>query len=1086
MSSEKHAPMRKFKFLKNSVSHFESTGFDGFRLTYLNKPDEPHATDISDESIKQEEGYIDPLNSSHPSQNEQLGSAELSGKTELSNKRTNAPYDSDTISIGYTAHQVDNSSELYRSSAGYNSHYHSHIAKQSTHRSSKAARMLDSKYSKRGAKKRRTKFNIGCLVKWGFAIFFGFVLLSLCAVSVLFFQYYQIASQLPDIQDLKEQASQFETTRILDRNGNVLYEILDPSAGRRTFVPLERISPFLVAATVATEDKGFYSHPGFDAMAIIRAFVQNFRGGGIESGASTITQQLARTLLFSPQERYEQTYARKIREAILAAEITRRYSKDEILELYLNEIYYGNLAYGIEAASETYFGTTADRLTLGQAAFLAGLPQAPSVYDVYTNPAIVYQRMDDVLVLMYQMSREQGCIYVSNHPQPVCLDPISITESAEEIRSTSFKSPDIQIRYPHWVNYIRSLLEEQYDAQTIYRSGFTVYTTLDPGLQDLAQDVVSDHVLRLKDNRATGGALIAIRPSTGEIMAMVGSPDFYSEANSGQVNMAVSPRQPGSAIKPLTYLAAFEKGWTPSTLLWDVPSEFPPSGEPDDPSPPYIPINYDERFHGPVTVRSALANSYNIPAVKALEYVGIYDNQETTVTEGLIPLAERMGITTLNNDDYGLSLTLGGGDVTLLELTNAYSIMANSGRSIPPVAILRILDHTGKVVYDYQQPTGMQVVQPVHAYLISDILSDNRARTPAFGSNSVLNLPFQAASKTGTTNDFRDNWTIGYTPDIAVGVWVGNANYAPMQNTSGLTGAAPIWADFMLDAIQIVTGNNPTPFIRPPGIIEKTICAISGTEPSKWCQDVKSEVFASNQLPLPKEEDLWKEVLIDSWTGLRASVECSEYTTEKFVLNVDDVWARRWINKNPTGQAWAESIGFMKPIAFAPNRDCKESDPRPVIEFSSPKENETIRKTPLDIYLIADATNWFKKVRLEYGLGADPTEWHYIAEKKSPFTKPDIFHSWDISDLPAGTVTLRIVLESTEDTVAVHKIRISLQVPTPTPTPTFTPTATRTPTPSPTSTPTLTSTPIPTSTPFPTNTPVLPTNTPEPTSSDSP
>jgi penicillin-binding protein 1C len=835
-----------------------------------------------------------------------------------------------------------------------------------------------------GREVKASKRNLGCLFRGAFWGIFIIVFVALCVVSLLFFQYYKIASELPDIQDLKQQASQFETTRILDRDGNVLYEILDPTAGRRTYVHLEKISPYLVAATVATEDKGFYSHPGFDLMAIMRAFLQNYQGGGIESGASTITQQLARTLLFSPQERVEQTYSRKIREAILAAEITRRYSKDEILELYLNEIYYGNLAYGIEAAAETYFGTTADKLTLGQAAFLAGLPQAPSIYDVYTNPDVVFERLEDVLVLMYQASQEQGCIYVSNNQQRVCLDPIAITKAAEEIKNAEFKSADIHIRYPHWVNYVRALLEAQYDPQTIYRSGFSVYTTLDPGLQDLAESVVAEQVEALADHRATGGALVAIRPTTGEILAMVGSPDFYSEANSGQVNMAVSPRQPGSAIKPLTYLAAFEKGWTPATLLWDVPSEFSPSGVPDDPSPAYIPVNYDDRFHGPVTVRSALASSYNIPAVKALDFVGIYDNSETGMEDGLVAFARRLGISTLTRPDYGLSLTLGGGEVTLLELTNAYSTMANGGRSIPPVAITKILDHNGGVVYDHLPTAGEQVIRPEHAFLISDILSDNRARTPAFGSDSVLNLPFQAAAKTGTTNDFRDNWTIGYTPDLAVGVWVGNANYTPMQNTSGLSGAGPIWSNYMKAAIQRVTGGNPSPFIRPPGVVEKVICAISGSEPSQWCTEQRSELFAADQPPLPKQEDLWKKQLLDSWTGLKASVECSDFTKDVFVLNVKDPWARKWINKDPKGKAWAEGIGFSKPVAFSPNRECRLDDPRPVLEFISPRDNETIRDGPLEIFVQADSTAWFDYVRLDYGLGADPSEWHMLHQRNRP------------------------------------------------------------------------------------------------------
>jgi len=365
--------------------------------------------------------------------------------------------------------------------------------------------------------------------------------------------------------------------RILDRNGDVLYEILDPHAGRRTYVPLAKISPYMVAATIATEDKHFYEHPGIDIWAIVRAFWQNYTAGEVVSGASTITQQLARALLLSPEERQQRTYGRKLREAILAMEITRRYTKDEILELYLNEVYYGNLAYGVEAAAETYFHTTADKLTLEQAAFLAGLPQAPAVYDPYTNRAAAIERYKQVLVRLYQTSQEAGCITVSNSTHPICVGQEDIIKALEDMQNYDFPPPNIPIRYPHWVNYIRSLLEQRYDPQTIYRSGFTVYTTLDPTLQDKAQAIVTAQVQALAAKHVTDGALVAIRPTTGEILAMVGSADFNNEEIHGQVNMALAPRQPGSSIKPYTYVAAFEKGWTPATLIWDVPSEFPPS-----------------------------------------------------------------------------------------------------------------------------------------------------------------------------------------------------------------------------------------------------------------------------------------------------------------------------------------------------------------------------------------------------------------------------------------------------------------------------------------------------------------------------
>jgi penicillin-binding protein 1C len=920
--------------------------------------------------------------------------------------------------------------------------------------------------SKRQNQPKAKRSNLGgCLIRTALVGLIGVVLVLLGGLMFAFYQYYQIAAQLPNIGDLRQKAAQFETTRILDRNGNVLYEILDPTAGRRTYVPLDKISPYLVAATLATEDKGFYSHPGFDLGAIGRAFLQNAQTGGVASGASTITQQLARTLLFTPEERVEQSYRRKVREAILAAEITRRYTKDEILELYLNENYYGNLAYGVEAAAETYFGVSADQLTFAQAAFLAGLPQAPSVYDVYTSPEVVFNRLEDVLTLIYQDSQEQGCIYVSNSPQRVCVDPVMVVEAVNEIKNTQFTQQAVQMRFPHWVTYIRSLLEAQYDPQTIYRSGFQVYTTLDPDLQEAAETIVKEQVASMVDQRATDGALVSIQPSTGEILAMVGSADFYNEEIDGQVNMAVSPRQPGSAMKPLTYLAAFEKGWTPATLLWDVPTEFTPSGKPDDPGPAYEPVNYDGEFHGPVTVRSALANSFNIPAVKALQFVGIYDDPTTPIPDGFINFAKRLGITSLTRDDYGLSLTLGGGDVSLLELTGAYAAFANSGRRIPPVAITKITDFNGNIVYEYKPSQGEQVLRPEHAFLVSSILSDNEARQAMFGRNSVLNLPFDAAAKTGTTNDYRDNWTVGYTPDLVTGVWVGNADYTPMIHSTGLSGAAPIWSQFMSYAVPEITGGAPTSFNRPGGIIEQVICAISGTFPSEWCPEETTEIFVADQPPLPSEKDLWQKPVIDTWTGLIASNDCQDFLDDPLVLSIDDPAARKWIRKDAQGQSWAEQMGFSDPVQFAPERECRADDPRPKLVFVSPRDGDTINQSPLEIWAVADATDWFDSVRLEVGKGEDPQEWFMLAESDYTLREPEMIYRWDLTDLEPGVYTLRLFMKSTEDTYAERRIRLNIQVPTPTPVPTETPL--------PTATPTFT--PLPSDTPLP-----LPTETPPP------
>lgn len=899
--------------------------------------------------------------------------------------------------------------------------------------------------------------------------------------SFALYQYYTLAASLPPVDDLRQRAAQFETTRILDRNGNLLYEILDPQAGRRTYVALKDVSPTMLAATIATEDAQFYRHPGFDLLGIARAVWQNTQEGSTVSGASTITQQIARNLLFTPEERSQRSGLRKIREILLAAEITRRYTKDEILELYLNQVYYGNLAYGVEAAAQTYFHVPARDLNLSQASFLAGLVQAPSVYDIFTNREAALARQHQVLSLMVIASQEQGCLYVSNSPTRVCVSPEAAGVALAELAAYEFRPSDVEIRYPHWVHFVRSELERLYDPQTIYRSGFTVTTTLDPTLQDLAQQLVRDQVAALVDRHATNGALVAIQPATGEILAMVGSADFENEEIDGQVNMAIRPRQPGSSFKPITYTAAFELGWTPATLIWDVPSEFPPSGNPTDPRPPYKPENYDNRFHGPVTVRTALANSYNVPAVKTLAFVGIYDDPATPQEEGALAVARRMGYTSLTRDDYGMALTLGGGEVTLLEHTAAYAIFATGGNRLPPTAILSIVDHTGAPVYQYAPPPPQLVIRPEHAFLITSILSDNVARTPAFGARSPLLLPFPSGAKTGTTDDYRDNWTLGFTPDLAVGVWVGNADFSPMERTSGLTGAAPIWNAFMQAAVPALTAGNPTQFTRPADIEERVICAISGTEPSEWCPSHRTELFAHDQPPLPKEQDLWREVIVDGYSMELVSAECSQFPMELLALNVTDPWGRKWIEETSDGEAWADRVGFEEDddTFFVPEKTCGPDSPRPIVELAQPVEGATIGSRPLAIVGRVGGTQEFDRWGLEFGLGFNPSSWPDITIRNTQHLTFTTLADWGMENVPNGPITIRLTVHSTRRGKASVIVHVNVLLPPPTPTltpapsatPTATATATATSTPTATATFTATASPTATETATPTPTP---------------
>ncbi len=928
------------------------------------------------------------------------------------------------------------------------------------------------------------------------------------AASYGVYEYSRIAQTLPDPGDLADRASSFESTFIYDVNGNLLYEINDPNKGRRTHVPLDQISPTLIAATIATEDRDYYNHPGFDVVAILKAVYRAYRSGGELAGASTITQQLTRALYFrladcdKPDAEvacYEKSFERKLREIVLASEINRRYTKEQVLELYLNEIYYGNLAYGIEAASKVYFNKDAKDLTLGEAAFLAGLPQSPAIYDVYTDRETVEARQKQVLVLMIEASgncKAAGGIKVKIAPdqeQIICVTNNDAISAITDIKSRTFTAPTINAKYPHWVNYIRYLLEGQNgeNAQAIYRSGYRVYTTLNPALQDLAEAEVKTQVDSLAASNVTDGALVAIDPATGHILAMVGSND-YADPVDGQINMAIRPRQPGSSIKTLTYVAAFQKGWTPATLLWDVPTKFP-----DGANPPYEPNNYDGRFHGPVRVRDALANSYNIPAVKALEFVGVYDDPATPEREGLITFAETLGITTFTRNDYGLALTLGGGEVTPLEMTGAYATLANSGQRVFPIAITRITYPSGATVCEQPAkpseaktgadgtplPTcqavppnwGEQVVRPDHAFLISDILADNHARSLAFGPNSTLHLSFPAAVKTGTTNDYRDNWTVGYTPNLAVGVWVGNADFTPMaQGVSGVTGAGPIWHNVM-EGAWAVLNTQPAPFTQPSGVTIANICAATGALESDYCKaivdpkrpnepTVRSEFFAQGQPPLPADRDLVAKIFVDKFSSLRASEVCNaknpETAEEKTVVNLADTFALEWLEKNEQGQKWAAILGITFPITPAPTAFCDDKSARAVAIITSPSENQTLEGV-IDVFGIANVANGeFDHYTVDYGLGHDPGGWGFVSgEVRNPVADNGLLAKWDLATLPDGPATIRIVLYDKAGHTSEFRVRVYVAHSTATPLP-------------PSDTPPPTSTSLPTSTSAPTNTPL--------------
>lgn len=902
-----------------------------------------------------------------------------------------------------------------------------------------------------------------------------FLSLSITGVGLFFlaliglaFGYIYLAAQLPSPEELRARQPNFASSQIYDRYGKLLHEIIDPNAGKRTYVPISRISRSLQLATVATEDRNFYSHSGFDPIAIGRAIYYALQEKEIVSGASTITQQVARNILLGPEAALDISASRKIKEIILAAELTRRYSKDEILEIYVNNNNYGNLAYGIDAAARTYFGTNAANLTLAQASFLAGLPQSPSTYDPYRGGRdAALKRHKVVLSLMV----EDGYITTEEAIQ-----------AAAEMDNYAFNPVFTdRIPAPHFVVYVTQWVEEKLGSEALYTGrGLRIYTTIDPRMQQIAEEEVTAGVNALADRNATNGALIAIEPASGHILAMVGSTDFYNNDIGGQVNVTQRCRQPGSAIKPLTYLAALEKGWTPATIVWDLPVTYT-----DTAGNIYEPVNYDGLTRGPTSVRMALANSLNIPAVKTLEFVTV---------DGLLSMAERLGAISLVTPQltcpdypyesrplYGLALTLGGGELKLIELTSAYATFANGGLRMEPTPILWVEDQNGDVLVDNRQRPGEQVIKPEHAYLLTSILSDTEARCRVFACPSILDLPGRpVAAKTGSTNDNRDAWTVGYTPDIAVGVWVGNNDNTPMNNILGSSGAGPIWNAFMTRGHE---GQPVHPFPRPAGITEREICVLSGTEPSSYCPEKRLEVFDFDNLPPSSEEDWFQQVEIDNDSGLRANQYCRENVITQIVVYPDRI-------SDPKGQTWLREWASRQGIKLAPTSACNPEDVPPEIAISAPNNSEEVYERTQIFGTVALAN--FDRYELTYGAGANPQGWGWISGPHKTMVRNGILGTWEIPpDIDSGSYTLRIVAYNVYGTRFSATSQVSVLAPTatPTPTPTETPTATPTPTLTPTAsmTPTPSSTPTATQTPDATSTPeITPTYTPTPSPTSTP
>ncbi len=827
--------------------------------------------------------------------------------------------------------------------------------------------------------------NIAKLAKYGFLGIVGLFVILIVALPLMSF-----GLPSPDKVIRREGFS----TKILDRNGKPLYDIFDNE--RRTPININDMPVYLKQATVAIEDKNFYNHSGFDILGTLRG-LSRFFTRGYAQGGSTLTQQLVKNVLLSS----ERSALRKIKEFILAVQIERKYTKDEILQMYLNEAPYGGTAWGVESASETYFGKSAKDLNLVESAILAGMPQLPSRYSPYSStPKAYVDRTTNVLRRM----REDG--YITKDQEEAAL--AELPEFKFQTKGSSFKAP-------HFVQYVQKILEERYGEKVIEQGGLKVTTTLDLDLQEKAQSIVAEEIAKVEAQRITNGGSVVMNPETGEILAMVGSKRFDDPDYDGQVNVTVALRQPGSSFKPFTYVTALKEGYTASSMVMDVPTVFQSGeGQPD-----YNPVNYDGKYRGPVQMRYALGNSLNIPAVKFIAMVGIKDVLETAYDLGLTslpPTAETL-------QRVGLSLTLGGGEVRLVELTGAYSAFLNGGTKAEPLSILKVEDSDGKVLEEIKPKRGKRVLDEEYAYIISDMLSDNSARTDAFGPNSLLNISGrQVAVKTGTTNDRRDNWTVGGTPQRTVGVWVGNNDNSPMLNVaSGISGASPIWRKILLESL---TGMDPVSFPTPEKIVKADVDSVSGKRAHDGFSS-RSELFVKGSEPENDDIHVYLKVCkSDGRLATPSDISGQNYDNkEYYVFKEEDPVSKDGKNR------WQEAIlnwlnGQSDSKYHPPTEYCGTVNPLSV-EIYSPTDRTSNLPNQFEIKMRAETTSKITSIELEID-----------GVKRRTFDAPPYVYQ---ADLPDGPHVLKAIARDSEGHESSHPLTVGVNtawdavVATPTP-----------------------------------------------------
>ncbi len=730
------------------------------------------------------------------------------------------------------------------------------------------------------------------------------------------------------------------STRIYDRNGQLLYDLFDTE--RRVPITISQVPEDLKHATVAVEDKDFYRHKGFDVMTVLRipyniVFKQRVVGG------STLTQQLVKNVFLTN----ERSIVRKFKEIVLSIQIERKFSKDQILEMYLNEAPYGGTAWGVGTASEVYFNKPVSQLTLVESAILAGLPQRPSAYSPYTG------KTDENGDPLWKV-RARGVL--RRMQEDKYITDAAYTQALTDLDTVQFQRGAAEIKAPHFVFYVRDKLVEMYGEEIAERGGFKVTTTLDSDLQNQSQTIVQEEIDKVKDFHITNGSAMVTNPKNGEILAMVGSKDYFAEDIDGQFNVAVDGlRQPGSSIKPVTYLAMFQRGFTPASILMDVETTFQANAN----DKPYNPKNYDGKFRGPVTLRNSLGSSLNIPAVKSMGIVGI---------DNFLSLAYSMGFATLepspaNLKRFGLSLTLGGGEVHLIDTVTAYSAFANSGRKVEPVSILKVEDKDGKTVFEHRPVQGPEVIKPEEAFLINNVLSDNTARLLAFGANSQLNTGKAIAVKTGTTNEQKDNWTIGWSQEIMVGVWVGNNDNTSMTRVaSGITGASPIWRRIINYALE--KGYKAPEWVVPSNVEQVEVDQISGYPihdgyPSRKEWVIKGTLPA---LPDPIHTKL-KLCRGENKLANEARISVGDYDEKEFiVLKEDDPVSKDGINR------WQESInawlngqtdGRYRP----PTEYCGDQGDV-TVRLNKPENEKSYSETDIQVEVEAGSGDGIEKIEI--------------------------------------------------------------------------------------------------------------------------